>query len=549
METLLEKPMNTATKSKTASSKMFSKTFAGLPVINNPSEAELRAMAKHEEITTHYNAPSYITKLVSSRSAGATFTVEEKTKAGRFQKAADPVLAKEAIEMVQAAMPSEKWLQFDRTIGQGKAAYHCRLLIPQHLARVALLWGQTLFPASEAQRDSSRKPDFLTIYYPKFKELAATKPGKFQDRMILIAPDSGITYVLGVDYVGECKMSFLRLAMFRMKQQGGLGLHAGSKIIRVKDGKKTKDVGFLLFGLSGTGKTTLTLEHHGLSTPEAAITLQDDIVLLDPKGHAYGTEDNFYVKTEGLTEDSQPALYRSLMAPECVLENVTVDPKTGKPDFMDYSHGTNARALALRSRLPNTTESVDLKKTHMLIFITRRDTVVPPVAKLNREQAVAYFMLGESIETSAGDPKKAGQPKHEVGFSPFIIGLEDAEGNRLYDILSKNPDIEAYVLNTGSVGKAGDAAGAPEMGVKITKDVSAKILEFLARGGGEWKKDKDFGFEVPASVPGVSDFKKYEPAQYYKPETYKKLTEELKKERKAFLGQFKELDQKAINSI
>lgn len=548
METVIEKKMNPTT----AKPNVFAKTFPGLPVINNPSEAELRGFAKGEEVTTEYDAPAYVTKLVSSRSAGATFTIEEKTKAGRFQKAADPALAADAVSIVQGAMKGVTWMQFDRRIGQGKASFHCRLLIPKELARVALLWGQTLFPASAADRDPAKAPDFLTVYFPHFKDaVPAEQKGRFSDRMILIAPDSGITYVLGVDYVGECKMSFLRLGMFRMKQQGGLGLHAGSKIIRVKDGKKTREVGFLLFGLSGTGKTTLTLEDHGLKAPEAAVTLQDDIVLIDPKGHAYGTENNFYVKTEGLTEKDQPALYGSLMSPECVLENVTVDANSGKPDFLDSRHGTNGRALALRARLPHTTESVDLPKTHKLIFITRRDTVVPPVARLTREQAVAFFMLGESIETSAGDPKKAGQPKHEVGFSPFIIGLEDAEGNRLFEILKKNPDIEAYVLNTGSVGKGGDAPGAPATGVKITKAVSAKILEFLARpeSAQGWKKDPDWGYEVLAELPGVKDFAKFEPSQYYAPATYKRLTEDLKKERRAYLAQFTQLDPKASSSI
>ena len=65
-------------------------------------------------------------------------------------------------------------------------------------------------------------------------------------------------------------------------------------------------------------------------------------------------------------------------------------------------------------------------------------------------------MLGESIETSAGDPTKAGQAKREVGTNPFIVGPEADEGNRLLQILRENPDMQAYILNTGSIGaKAG----------------------------------------------------------------------------------------------
>lgn len=533
----------------------LTKTFPDLPVINNPLDAELREFGRYEEITTDFGAPAYVTKRASSRSAGATQVLEEKTPVGRMQRKADPALASEVLRLVRAAMAGETWLQFDRMVGSSKeVSFHARLLIPKELARVALLWNKTLFPAPNALKDPHRTPDFLTVYFPHWPEaVPAEIRSKFPERMILIAPDTGITYVLGVDYVGEAKMSFLRLAMFEMKKRGGLGLHAGSKVLRVKDGKKTKDVGFLLFGLSGTGKTTLTLEDHGLRTPEAAIVLQDDIVLITPEGAAHGTEDNFYVKTESLTEDSQPGLYRSLIDKDCVFENVRVDEKTGKPDFLDYRHGTNGRALALRRRVPNTTDNVDLKKADKLIFITRRDTIVPPVAKLDAEQAVAFFMLGESIETSAGDPTKAGQPKHEVGFSPFIIGLEDEEGARLSKILAKNPDIEVYVLNTGSVGKGGDAPGAPAGGIKITKDVSSKLLEFIARpareSSGQWKKDADWGYSVPTSMPGVQDFAKYDPSRYYKKETFKGLTAELRKERVAYLTQFSKLDPAILKSI
>src|SRR5258706_13757440 len=107
----------------------------------------------------------------------------------------------------------------------------------------------------------------------------------------------------------------LRQAMYWIKRKGGLGLHAGSKILRVKGpGGGLRDVGFLLFGLSGTGKTTLTLHDHGLQEPERAIIKQDDVVLMTSQGRAYGTEDGFYIKTEGL-EPSQSVLLRGASHP------------------------------------------------------------------------------------------------------------------------------------------------------------------------------------------------------------------------------------------
>ena len=106
----------------------------------------------------------------------------------------------------------------------------------------------------------------------------------------------------------------------------------------------------------------------------------------------------------------------------------------------------------LRRFIRGTGDGIDLPKANKIVFITRRNDVVPVCARLTPEQAAAYFMLGESIETSAGDPTKAGQAKREVGTNPFIVGPEAEEGNRLLAILRENPDMQAYILNTGSIG-------------------------------------------------------------------------------------------------
>ena len=86
----------------------------------------------------------------------------------------------------------------------------------------------------------------------------------------------------------------------------------------------------------------------------------------------------------------------------------------GKVDFLDTSITSNGRGVVLRKYIKGTGEGIDLEKANKIVFITRRNDVVPVCARLTDEQAAAYFMLGESIETSAGDPTKAGQAKREV---------------------------------------------------------------------------------------------------------------------------------------
>src|SRR5690606_26717191 len=102
----------------------------------------------------------------------------------------------------------------------------------------------------------------------------------------------------------------------------------------------------------------------------------------------------------------------------------------------------NGRGVILRSDVETKDNSIDLKKANVIVFITRRTDVVPGVARLTPEQAGAAFMLGESIETSAGDPTKAGQPKRSVGTNPFIVGPAAEEGTRLMDSIPANTDIE-----------------------------------------------------------------------------------------------------------
>jgi phosphoenolpyruvate carboxykinase (ATP) len=496
------------------------RTVRARQILEGLSRSELRELARPGEVTTEYGSPVYTTR-VKSRSAKNTYVVADGVEVGRMQQPIDPARALEVVRQVQDALLSIDLIQVDRRMGENPAAtLACRLYVPKAYARIAFMWHNMLF-----EPDSSREPDFVSVYVPDWPE-----------RLIFCDMNQGYTYILGSDYPGEAKKSMLRQAMYWVKRRGGLGLHAGSKILRVvgPDGQ-LRDVGFLLFGLSGTGKTTLTLHDHGLADPERAIIKQDDVVLMTREGRAYGTEDGFYIKTEGL-EPSQTVLWGAATHPSACYENIKVDPATGKVDFLDTSITSNGRGVVLRRYIKGTGDGVDLPKANKIVFITRRNDVVPVCARLTPEQAAAYFMLGESIETSAGDPTRAGQAKREVGTNPFIVGPEHEEGNRLLAILRENPDMQAYILNTGSIG-ARD--GSP--GEKITIKASTEIMKQIAKEGAVWEKDPDWGYEVPTGVPGV-DLARYSPRGHYSSAEYASLVDKLRQERRAWLAQFPGLD-------
>ncbi len=482
---------------------------------------ELRTLAKTDEKTTEYGSASYTTA-IRSRSAKFTDIVFDP----------DPQQI-ETLGKVASYVKTRRFVVVDRMMCM-KRGYRTkiRLYVSDRYARLAYMWGTMLF----APGKGFTKPDFNIVDVPEWPE-----------RKILVDPKSFTTFILGSDYCGEIKKAGLRMMMYAHKtKRGGLGLHAGSKILRVRGaGGKLVEKGMLLFGLSATGKTTLTCHHHWLDEKEGELVRirQDDVVMLNKDSSAIGTEDNFYIKTDGLEPDSQPLLYKGAISPNAILENVKVGAD-GKVDFFDSSITSNGRGIVIRKELDFTDKSIDLDRVDMVVFITRRKTIVPPIARLTREQAAAFFMLGESVESSAGDPTQAGKPLRVVGTNPFIIGPYEEEGNRFLKILERNPHIECFLLDTGRYG----AHPGSDEGVKITVYDSARLLADAARGTIRWRKDPDWGYEV-ADWAGDVDLRHFDPAKFYSKEEYARLTRELKEERRAFLAQFKGLDKRIVDAI
>ena len=471
-------------------------------VLYDPDLATLRSFSAHLETTTEYGSPSYVSEF-RSRSADRTKnTVDDSFTDRDYRYVREAVTETHVREMVCV----------DRVVGRHpEHSYCCRLFVPKEYARIALAWAKLLEPAD------GDEPDFYTVQLPDREETR-----------IRVLADEGVTAVLGSDYTGEAKKSFLRLFMYRVKQAGGLGLHAGTKRVRVERDGGLEDVYQVFLGLSGTGKSTLTGHGFWLSEPECAEMLQDDVCALLPDGAVVGSEGGgLYIKTIDLAEDEQPRLYRAATQPHAVLENVGVDD--GRVYFADDELTSNSRAVILRDDLESAADDIDCPRADQVFFITR-NPAMPPIARLSAEEAAAAFMLGESIETSAGDPEKAGEPVRVVGTNPFIMGPEGEEGNRFADLVEAN-DIEPYVLNTGQVGE-------DERAKSIEVDHTVRILTEVARGTVEWTRDPTLGLDVPSEVPGLN-IEAFDPAERY--DDYESALAELRAERRSYLGEFETL--------
>lgn len=438
----------------------------------------------------------------------------------------------------------------NRTMGNNdEFSPNCNIFVSiqrSEMIRLAYMTWATLFPVRP-----DGEPKQYIVYVPEWQE---------GERQILVFPEICTTIVLGTDYYGESKKGFLRMAMWNAKQKGMLGLHAGSKILKAKgpDGR-IRRYGMLIFGMSGTGKTTHTCHTHGLNDKDEGIEiLQDDVVFLKKDGSAYGSERGFYLKTEGLDAVTQPIIYNAATSRDAIFENVMIDYE-GNIYFDDDTLTSNGRGIMMRDDLgPYISKSINLPPVTdmdglIIAFITRRHTVVPLAARLTPEQAAATFMLGESIETSAGDPKRAGESIREVGTNPFIIGDKSYEGNWFYDFVKRHEGrVWCYQLNTGGIGEI--IENQPN-GTKVFKrkvqrieipEMSA-IIRGIVRGTITWSKDKYWNLEVPAFVDGM-DLSKYHVEKFYDMNSIVSQVSDLRCERINYAEKFNTLDKAIVKA-
>ena len=515
---------------------------------------ELDAEAFKHGRTTSTGGRSFSSN-VRNRSAGVAVVFGSDRVATKSFSATQQRISKnrdKTLEEVRQYLLRTPLIRVQRTIGDNSEFNpKCNLFLSVQRsdnARQACLWSHTL-------RDydpSSPGPELYEVCIPEWPE---------NERQVLIFPEENLTVILGIDYVGEVKMGFLRMAMWDAKEEGLLSLHAGSKVVTAQqpDGASRR-YGMLFFGLSGTGKTTHACHGHGMEAPgEVMDILQDDIVALGRDGRALGTERGFYLKTEGMNAETQALIYNALRSPEALFENVMLTHE-GEIDYADLSLGGNGRAVIPRTSFGDyvgsdiNMPSLDQLDGMVVAFITRRMTVMPLVSKLNPEQAAAAFMLGESVETTAGDPRRAGESVRVVGTNPFLIGSESDEGNWFYDFVKKNEDrVQCYLLNTGGVGEIleRDEQGRARVQQPVTRvpipEMSAMIRGIL-RNAVKWGEDPLFGTEVPVSVEGV-DISKYDLSNFYSANQIQEYAERLKEERRVHLANFPGLNPSIVEAI
>jgi phosphoenolpyruvate carboxykinase (ATP) len=490
-------------------------------VLDNPDPGRLRELTAGQSTAhlTEFGNLNVITE-VTARSKLSTVIVSDEP-----ENHTDETIPRTRYQEIAAAQDAHladlDVIVLDGYIGDHPdARMRTRLVIEQGNANIAAMQRLLYFPA-----DDDAEPELTVIYTPS---LAA--PGFTDDRVIAVDLDNGVTRVLNADYFGESKMGGLRMWDAAMYRRGGLALHSGLKVVGEGDDRR---VG-LVVGLSGTGKTTTTFSRTGGGAP-----VQDDFVALFPGGKVYGTEAGTFAKVYGLTPESEPAIWHGATQPGSYLENVAINEE-GALDWFDRSHTENSRAVIASSDIPGFLAPAEVDRADFMLILNRNANIIPAVSRLTKDQAAAYFMLGETQGTSAGGAAEAGKFLRVPGTNPFFSYRHEWQANRLREILD-TCDLEVFVLNTGRIGgPEGD-----EKSRKMTPAASAAIVAAIATGGIEWETDPDFGYEVASAVPGMDDLELLQPRRLYerqrRVDEYSDVVAALKEERRDHLAGYRDL--------
>jgi phosphoenolpyruvate carboxykinase (ATP) len=498
----------------------------------NPSAEELKELAAKmpNARQTRYGNLNVQTEVLA-RSKASTFIVLDDPEASS-QQGITRDEGERIAKLQDEYIAGQDMIVVDGFIGDDpEFRTAARLYIEEANANIAGMQKQLYF---DVEDPDSFEPELTVIYTPNL-----SVEGYPNDRVITVNLEQGVTRVCNSDYFGESKKGGLRMWNKLVYDRGGLPLHAGCKVIPTDGGDK---VG-LIVGLSGTGKTTTTFTKQNGSLP-----VQDDFVAMMPGGKVYATEAGCFAKTFALSEEDEPTIHGAVTKPEAYLENVSQDDE-GNVDFFDTSYTQNGRATFSFSTI-DAADARELQSADFLLILNRNENIIPAVAKLNAEQAAAYFMLGETQGTSAGGAEEAGKFLRVPGTNPFWPDDHDHQGNRFLELMGDH-HLDVYLMNTGRVGGSDEVEGSEKVRIKH----SSAIVKGIAEGTIEWTEDPDFGYEVATSVPGIedSDSAVLRPKDLYESqgrgEDYAKIVATLKGERVEYLKKYPGLSDEIVDAV
>ena len=559
--------------------------------LTNLSQEQLREFALAHTPSIGVTAQGNLNKVSrnKARMAKFTFVIAPESDDALYSAKTMPREQADVLIAAQKAyiLGKGKLIELQAFLGLGPRAVPVQWLYTMEGANIAGMQSILGFPIGDVLKDGEEfAPEFRVVYTP---DHTPDSPG---GQAILVDLENYTTYIMGPDYFGESKKAALRMLNDLTFEQGGLTLHAGAKAVKIGNTSVTMTI----MGLSGTGKTTTTFSKQG----DVAQPIQDDMVTLWPHGELSITENGCFAKTFGLTEETEPVIYRGTMSREAWLENAYADTD-GVLDFFkdELTAGevagcrqtlidTNAPAANVDKYIAGDTSLDDVtndagtpddgwdfvKWTQNGRSIIPMSSVedaadlhaIPPVKSmgiLNRdegldaatpgilrfktpEQAAGYFMLGETTKTSAAgkDTGKTRSPFTQP-FFPRAFGLQ---AGRFRELAATMPNVGLWMMNTGYVGGSVKEVAA-DQAFKVKIRHSSAMLEALITEKIAWTEDPDFGYlVVDLDAPENAALLEKVPAEILRPVTffekagrmdeYRAWVAAMKSERRTFLEKF-----------
>ena len=333
------------------------------------------------------------------------------------------------------------------------------------------------------------KPEFTVINLPSFKADAkrhGSRPGSetviacnFAKRLVLIG---------GTSYAGETKKSVFTYLNFVMPEKGVMPMHCSANV-----GPKGDSA--IFFGLSGTGKTTLSAD------PKRTLLGDDEHGWSDDG--VYNFEGGCYAKTIRLSKEAEPEIWDASNRFGTVLENVILDPATRVPDFDDGRLTENTRSAYPLEFISNASPTGVAGHPKNIVMLTADAFgVMPPIARLTPSQAMYHFLSGYTAKV-AGTEKGLGK-EPQATFStcfgaPFMPRHPSAYGNMLRELIASHK-VDCWLVNTGWTG--GKFGVGRRMPIKATRALLDAALSGALKSQ-PMRTDPLFGFQVPTALAGV----------------------------------------------
>lgn len=332
--------------------------------------------------------------------------------------------------------------------------------------------------------------EYTVINLPSFKA-DPERHGCRSETVIAISLEKKLVLIGGTSYAGENKKSVFTLMNFLLPEKGVMPMHCSAN-----HAQGDPHDAAVFFGLSGTGKTTLSAD------PNRTLLGDDEHGWTDKT--TFNFEGGCYAKTINLSKDAEPEIFATTSKFATVIENMVYDKETLELDFEDDSLTSNMRCAYPLHYIDNASEtSISGTPKNIIMLTCDAFGVLPPIARLSPEQAMYHFLSGFTSKM-AGLEKgiKETQPTFSTCFgAPFMPRRPEVYGNLLRKKIEEN-GAQCWLVNTGWTGGP-QGAGGSRMPIRATR-----ALLTAALSGGlnerEYRTDPNFGFDVPISAKGVA---------------------------------------------